>query len=102
MGSTRLPGKVMMPLGGRTVLAEVVARCKTIAAADVVCVATSDLPKDDVVAREAEDCGVAVFRGDEMDVLSRYHGAAKAVGASEVLRVTADCPLIDPAVCGDV
>jgi len=101
MGSTRLPGKVLMSLGGRTVLDHVLVRCKAVAA-DAVCLATSTLARDDAVAREATRLGVHVFRGDEHDVLSRYHGAARELGASEVLRVTADCPLIDPEVCAQV
>ncbi len=102
MGSTRLPGKVMMMLGGHTVLDHVLCRCLAIAAADTVVCATTDRLADDAVAAEAERLGVAVFRGDEGDVLGRYLGAARQAGAAEVLRVTADCPLIDPEVCGAV
>ena len=102
MGSTRLPGKVMMKLGSCTVLEHVLNRCRRIEAADAVCLATSVDPRDDVVAREAARLGVMVFRGDEQDVLSRYHGAAQLARADEVLRVTADCPLIDPEVCSEV
>jgi spore coat polysaccharide biosynthesis protein SpsF len=102
MGSTRLPGKVMMPLGNRTVLGQVLSRCQAIKSADRVCLATSALARDDVVAEEGDRCGVTVFRGDENDVLSRYHSAARFIGADEILRVTADCPLIDPDVCDAV
>jgi spore coat polysaccharide biosynthesis protein SpsF len=102
MGSTRLPGKVMMPLGSRSVLEHVLTRCQRISTADKVCLATSVSPRDDVVAEEARRLGVELFRGDELDVLSRYYGAAKMLGADEILRVTADCPLIDPGVCDAV
>jgi len=102
MGSTRLPGKVMMPLGDRTVLGHVLARCKSIKSADAVCLATSTLVQDDAVAEEGHRDGVTVFRGDESDVLSRYYEAARRLGADEILRVTADCPLIDPQVCDAV
>lgn len=102
MGSSRLPGKVMMPLGDRSVLGHVLTRCQAIKSAGRVCLATSALARDDVVAAEGGRYGVTVFRGDENDVLSRYHGAACLLGADEILRVTADCPLIDPEVCDAV
>lgn len=102
MGSTRLPGKVLMPLGDKRVLAHVLTRCRAITAADKVCLATSSLSQDDIVASEGRRLGVVVFRGDENDVLSRYHSAARMLGAEEILRVTADCPLIDPEICNAV
>ncbi len=102
MGSSRLPGKVMMPLAGRTVLAHVMERCRAIRGADVVCCATTDAPEDDAIAEEAKRCGVEVFRGSATDVLARYHGAAQTVGADTVMRVTSDCPLIDPDICARV
>ncbi len=102
LGSTRLPGKVMMDLAGRTVLWHVLSRCRAIPGADVVVCATTTAAADDAVVAEAERCGAVVFRGSESDVLDRYHGAAVAVGADVVMRVTSDCPLIDPEVCGAV
>jgi len=102
MGSTRLPGKVLMTLGGRTVLEHVLRRCLAIAEADTVVCATTDRAADDAVATEAERLGAAVFRGDEADVLGRYLGAAREAGVDEILRVTSDCPLIDPELCGAV
>ena len=97
-GSSRLPGKVLMNLAGRTVLAHVLERCQAVAGADVTCCATTGAADDDRIAAEAERCGAAVFRGGERDVLGRYHGAAQALGADVILRVTSDCPLFDPAV----
>ena len=97
-GSSRLPGKVLMNLAGRTVLAHVLDRCQAVAGADVTCCATTGTADDDRIAAEAERCGAAVFRGSERDVLGRYHGAAQALGADVILRVTSDCPLFDPAV----
>jgi spore coat polysaccharide biosynthesis protein SpsF (cytidylyltransferase family) len=73
-----------------------------VAAADVVVCATVDHPDCDPIAAEAARLGVHVFRGDEMDVVQRYLGAAGSVGADSVMRVTSDCPLIDPAVCDAV
>ena len=101
-GSVRLPGKVLKKIGDDTVLSRVIRRARAIAGVDVVCVATSSLAGDDPVAREAERCGAAVFRGDERDVLSRYRDAARCLDAQTIIRITCDCPLIDPEVCGAV
>lgn len=98
-GSTRLPGKVLKRLAGDTVLAHVLRRCAAVEGADVVCCAIPDGADCEAVAAEALTCGAEVFRGSESDVLDRYHGAAQALGADTVMRVTSDCPLIDPAVC---
>jgi spore coat polysaccharide biosynthesis protein SpsF len=102
MGSTRLPGKIMRRLAGETVLSQVLRRCRAISGVDCVVCATVAQPSDDSVADEAERAGAIVFRGAERDVLGRYRDAARAVGADRILRVTSDCPLIDPAVCGRV
>lgn len=102
MGSSRLPGKVMMPLAGKTVLAHVMERCRAVEGADIVCCATTEAAEDDVIVAEAARCGGAVFRGSESDVLDRYHRAAEMTGADVVMRVTSDCPLIDPDVCARV
>ena len=102
MGSTRLPGKVLLDLGGRTVLARVIERALAIPGADVVVCAVPVGAEDDPVAREAERAGAVVTRGARDDVLDRYWRAALAVQADAVMRVTSDCPLIDPQVCGDL
>jgi len=102
MGSTRLPGKVLKQLGDRTVLGHVVRRATAVRGADVVCVATSTLAEDDAVAEEAVRCGAHIFRGDEADVLQRYIDAADMLNADTVMRITSDCPLIDPEVCAQV
>ena len=101
-GSTRLPRKVLATIGGKTVLAHVLGRAAAIPGIDQVVCATVAGPDGDAVAAIADALMVPVFRGSEQDVLARYHGAAHAAGAEIVLRVTSDCPLIDPAVCGDV
>jgi spore coat polysaccharide biosynthesis protein SpsF len=98
MGSTRLPGKVMVDLGGRPLLDRVVARARASARVDDVVIATSDLPADDAIASHAQTIGAGVFRGSAHDVLDRYRGAAAAARASVVVRLTADCPLLDPDV----
>ena len=102
MGSTRLPGKVMMDLAGRTVLSHVLERCRAIEGVDMVCCAVPEDVASDPVAEEAAVCGVEVFRGSETDVLDRYHKAALAMKADVVLRITSDCPMIDPAVAAHI
>ncbi|HEX3352464.1 MAG TPA: glycosyltransferase family protein [Terriglobales bacterium] len=96
MGSTRLPGKVMKDLGGVSVLGRVVRRSRRAKLLHEVVVATSVLPSDDVIVQECDRLSVACFRGDEADVLDRYYVAAQKFAAEIVVRITADCPLIDP------
>jgi spore coat polysaccharide biosynthesis protein SpsF len=98
MGSTRLPGKVLKDIGGQSMLARVVRRVQRATLLDLVVVATTVESSDDVIVAECRHLGVAVFRGDEKDVLGRYHQAAKEYGAEVIVRITADCPLIDPEV----
>lgn len=98
MGSTRLPGKVLLPLDGSTVLGWVVRRVTACRRIDRVVVATSREAADDAVAVEAQRHGAALFRGSEADVLSRYCGAAREHEAGRIVRVTADCPLYDPGL----
>lgn len=100
MGSTRLPGKVMMDLCGKTVLQHVIERVKS-AGVEVV-IATTDKTPDDVIEAEAKRCGAGVFRGSEDDVLARYYLAAKEAGAELVVRITSDCPLYDGALLADM
>ncbi|MBN33520.1 MAG: hypothetical protein CMM46_01840 [Rhodospirillaceae bacterium] len=102
MGSSRLPGKVLMDLAGRSVLAHVVEAANLIAGVDVVVVATSSQIGDDALAAWCDDHDVACFRGSETDVLDRFVGAACAHDASIVIRLTADCPLLDPEIAGQV
>ncbi|MBV9862951.1 MAG: NTP transferase domain-containing protein [Alphaproteobacteria bacterium] len=102
MGSTRLPGKVLRRLGDDTVLRHVLRRCAAIPGVDVVVCATVVGADGERVAAEALRSGALVFRGDEADVLGRYLGAAEMVDATRIMRVTSDCPLIDPVLCGRV
>lgn len=102
MSSTRLPGKVLKQLAGQTVLAQCLRRCQAIAGIDAVICAIPEGPQDDPVAEEALKSGVLVARGSGPDVLARYYHAAKQAGAQWVVRVTSDCPLIDPAIAGQV
>ncbi len=98
MGSTRLPGKVLKDLEGETALARVLARVRRAAMIGEVLVATSDAPGDDVIVVECKRLDTMVFRGDESDVLDRYYRAAQFSKAEIVVRITADCPLIDPQI----
>lgn len=98
MGSTRLPGKVLADLCGRPVLAHVIERVSLAETVDEVVVATTVEPADDAVAELATACGAGVTRGSVTDVLGRYVLAADQHAADVVVRVTADCPLIDPTV----
>lgn len=102
MSSTRLPGKVLLDLGGHTVLWHVLTRCRAIPGADIVCCAVPDATESAPIETEALACGAVVARGPEADVLARYHATSQQIGADVVLRVTSDCPLIDPQVCGQV
>lgn len=98
MTSTRLPGKVLLRAGSRTMLEHHVGR---LASADVpVVVATTVNATDDPIVDAARQLGVPVFRGSEADVLSRFVGAADAFGFDVVVRVTSDCPLIDGGLVG--
>ncbi len=98
MGSTRLPGKVLMDISGKSMLKWVVTRARLARMLDEVTVATSVQPADDAVVAAAEALGAPFFRGSENDVLDRYADAAAAAGAEAVVRLTADCPLIDPGI----
>lgn len=98
MGSSRLPAKVLLPLPtGRTVIEEVIFRCNRILGIDVVVAALPDTPENDILATYCQRA--RIYRGPELDVLGRYAGAAGVVGADTVMRITADCPMIDPQVC---
>lgn len=94
MSSTRLPGKVLLPILGKPMLARQIERVKR-SMADEVIVATTTQPSDDGVAAVAEEAGAKVYRGALDDVLGRYIGAAHAYGIDVIARLTADCPLID-------
>jgi len=101
-GSTRLPAKVLRQLSGKTVLEHVLTRCRAIDCVDEVICATGLDTANDPIAAEAGRLGFRVFRGEENDVLTRYLGAARFAEADIIMRVTSDCPLIDPVVCGAV
>jgi spore coat polysaccharide biosynthesis protein SpsF len=102
LSSTRLPGKVLRPLGGRTVLSWVIRAAAATHNVDEVILATSTAADDDPVAEEATRCGAAVVRGPLDDVLDRYLLATREHPCDAVVRLTADCPLHDPALIAQV
>ena len=98
MASTRLPGKVLANIGDKPMLLRVVERVRQATRVNQVVVATSEGAADDPLARLCVDHDIACYRGSERDVLDRYYQAARSYNADAVVRVTADCPLIDPSV----
>ena len=96
MGSTRLPGKVLMKIGSRTLLGFLTERLALSRTIDTIVVATTTHRRDDVIVEEARKLGVECFRGSESDVLTRYVQAARIFKADVVVRVTADNPFTDP------
>lgn len=107
MGSTRLPGKVMKPLAGKPVLRHIINRARRSKLSDTVLVATTTNPEDDIIQDSCRTWGIPVFRGSSEDVLQRFCDAVKYLerGGSKlsyIIRITGDCPLIDPIIVDDV
>ena len=102
MSSSRLPGKSLAEICGRPMLWHVVNRVRHSRLVNKVVVATTDKPSDDPIAALCQDENIPCFRGSEDDVLDRFYRAAQMYSANVVVRVTADCPLIDPAVIDEV
>jgi len=98
MGSTRLSGKVMKEIQGKTVLNHVIERVSQSKLIDDIIIATTTLERDKNIENEAIKCNTKIFRGSEDDVLSRYYYAAKENDIDIIVRITSDCPLIDPNV----
>jgi spore coat polysaccharide biosynthesis protein SpsF len=96
MSSTRLPGKVLLDLAGEPMLARVVERTRRAQTIDRVIVATTVEPEDEPIVALCRARGWAVSRGSRDDVLDRYYQAAVADRADPIVRITSDCPLIDP------
>lgn len=97
-GSTRLPGKVLLPLGSRSVLGVIVERLRRASRLDAIAVATTIDASDDAILSECDAYGIPVYRGSTRDVLGRYVAAAKWLEAANVVRITADCPFVDPEI----
>ena len=97
-GSTRLPGKVLEDVGGIPLIAHSLRRLRRSSRIDQVLLATTEHHSDDALIELASREDVGVYRGSEHDVLSRVRGAAESADADAVVRITGDCPLLDPAV----
>ena len=95
MGSSRLPGKVMLPFADKTALGFMISRVLKSKSIDDIVLATTKSPTDDVLCEEAKSYGISFFRGSEQDVLTRIYQAAKSYRADIIVRLTADCPLMD-------
>ncbi|MBD1221297.1 cytidylyltransferase domain-containing protein [Virgibacillus halodenitrificans] len=102
MGSTRLPGKVMKEIKGKTVLSHVIERVKQSKLIDDIVIATTVLDRDKAIEDEALKNGVKIYRGSEDDVLARYFLAAKESNVDVIVRITSDCPLIDPHIIDEI
>lgn len=98
MGSSRLPGKVLLDIAGKPMILHVIERTQRARSLDSVTVATTTGPADDPVAAFAASIGIPCTRGSLNDVLDRYYQAAKNHNAEIIVRITADCPLIDPNI----
>ena len=101
-GSKRLPNKVISLLSGKTVLWHVVQRTLCAKLLDGVIVATTTNPKDDIIAEICTQNNFLLFRGSEDDVLDRYYQCAKTYNVKNIVRITADCPLMDPNIIDKV
>lgn len=102
MTSTRLPGKVLKEVMGRPLLSYQIERLKRIGNIDKIIIATTVNKEDDPLVSLCQKEGVSFFRGSENDVLDRYYQTAKKFDIKHIMRITADCPLIDPEICDKV
>jgi spore coat polysaccharide biosynthesis protein SpsF len=100
--STRLPGKVMLPILGKTLLFRMIERVQMSRHGAKIVIATSTLPEDDLIAAEATEIGVDCFRGSLHNLLDRHYQAALQYGADLILKIPSDCPLIDPRIIDQV
>lgn len=98
MASSRLPGKVLKDIGGEAMLGLVVARTRLAKTIDEIVVATTTQPEDAEIEKYCQERGIPVYRGSLNDVLDRFYQAAKVYHADVIVRLTADCPLLDPGV----
>jgi spore coat polysaccharide biosynthesis protein SpsF (cytidylyltransferase family) len=98
MGASRLPDKVLMPLAGKPALEHVIRRCQAARSVDQVIVATTVNPEDQTIVNFVNGIGVKVFPGSVNDVLDRYYQAARLFDFKHIVRITGDCPMIDPDI----
>jgi spore coat polysaccharide biosynthesis protein SpsF len=100
--STRLPGKVLEDIGGASMLSRVVSRVKKAKLVNRVVVATTEKTSDDLIVDECKQLSVDYYRGSELDVLDRYYRATQTYNPDTIVRITSDCPLIDPDIIDSV
>lgn len=98
MGSTRLPGKVLKKICGKTIIELTVERLKNVKEVSKIVLVTSVNKENNVLVEEAKKIGVDYFRGSEENILDRFYQASKEFKPDTIIRVTADCPLIDPDI----
>lgn len=102
MSSTRLPGKVLLELGGKTCIEQIYRRLQSCRTLNKIILATSTNVEDNPIEQLCKKAGLICFRGSLDDVLDRYYKAAKYYNADYIVRITADCPVIDPSVVDEV
>jgi spore coat polysaccharide biosynthesis protein SpsF len=102
MSSSRLPGKVMLPILGKSLLFRMIERLQMISRKAQIVIATSEEETDDVIEQEASKINIPCYRGNLNNLLDRHYQAAKQLGADIVLKIPSDCPLIDPRIIDKV
>lgn len=98
MGSSRLPGKVLMDILGKPLLWHLINRLKNARLVDEIVIATSNNQNDDPIVKFAQENGIGYYTGSELDLVDRFYQAANKFGADAIVRITADCPLVDPVL----
>ncbi|KAB2952938.1 acylneuraminate cytidylyltransferase [Heliorestis acidaminivorans] len=102
MTSTRLPGKILREVKGKPLIQYQLERLNKVKLKDIPIIATTTKQSDDILVEFCKENNIAFFRGSEDDVLSRYYKTAKEFNVDVIVRITADCPLIDPTVVDEV
>ena len=102
VGSTRLPGKVMMNIINKPILQHICERLRRSLRIDAIVLATTTSKEDDLLVNFAKKAILAYYRGEKRDVLSRYYGAANQFRAEVIIRICADSPLVDPQIIDEV
>ena len=102
MASTRLPGKIMADISGKPMLWHVLNRVKKAKNIDQIILTTTQNSEDQIIVKVAAECGVNIFRGNENDVLDRFYRAAEKYDIDVIVRITADCPLVDPQIIDEM
>ena len=102
MNSSRLQGKVLFDILGESTIWRIYERLKFCKYVDRICISTSDEPSDDVIAKLAEEKKMDIFRGSQKNLVLRHLSAAKKFNADVIVRITADCPFVDPTIIDEL